>query len=236
MKLLLLMLAAVLVPLSTTQAQKVGADSDTVRQILFANQSIKEQAKHVTLDGTDSPFQRIVDASKFLDEGKKTEAVAKLRSILQMQPLQTRAELWTWSDLRELGEKPHDKAVMETLGVILEIPVKGAYDTLAAYADGSACYLNYSGAALFWETPDATIKNLCRDFIASADALSVRGKPRLDDSLPRVGAQATLLTRSGNFVITQPSPAVINAGAKLMNELIHRATKKKEPAPAGGAH
>jgi len=88
-----------------TQAQKLGTDGDPIRQMLFANQSLKEQAKQAKLDGNDSPFQRISDASKLADEGKTNEAIAKLQSVLQMQPLETRIELWTWTGLRELGKK-----------------------------------------------------------------------------------------------------------------------------------
>jgi hypothetical protein len=45
-------------------------------------------------------------------------------------------------------------------------------------------------------------------------------------SLPKTGTQVTLLTRSGNYVITAPPESVMNAGAKLMIELIHRAKEK----------
>jgi hypothetical protein len=47
------------------------------------------------------------------------------------------------------------------LGVVLEVPSGGAYDTLAAYADGSARYLNFSGKAIFWDAPDPKVKELC---------------------------------------------------------------------------
>ena len=37
------------------------------------------------------------------------------------------------------------------LGAAAELPVNGAHDLLAAYRDGSARYLNYSGKAVVWE-------------------------------------------------------------------------------------
>ena len=210
-----------------TQAQKLGTDGDPIRQKLFANQTLKEQAKQAKLDGTDSPFQRISDASKLVDEGKTNEAISKLQGVLQMQPLETRIELWTWTGLRELGQKPEQKAATEVLGVIIEVPMQDGYDTLSAYADGSARYLNYSGRAIFWDKSDATIKNLCRDFIQSAIPARSSAKPRNSNALPKSVAQVTLLTRSGNFVIIAPPQSVMNSAAKLMIELINR-TKQKQ--------
>ena len=211
-----------------TQAQKLGTDGDPIRQMLFANQSLKEQAKQAKLDGTDSPFQRIADASKLVDEGKTNVAITKLQSVLQMQPLETRVELWSWSGLRELGENPEQKIATEVLGVIIEVPMQdGYYDTLSAYADGSARYLNFSGKAIFWDKPDAAIKNLCRNFIESVIPASSSAKPRNSNALPKLGAQVTLLTRSGNFVISAPSQSVMTSSAKLMIELINRAKQKQ---------
>jgi hypothetical protein len=66
-----------------------------------------------------------------------------------------------WSGLRELGELPDPKFAFEVLGVVLERPSNGAYDTLAAYMDGSARYLNFSGKAIFWDAPDPKVKELC---------------------------------------------------------------------------
>lgn len=227
MKKLFLLFSVIISPFTTMQAQKLGSGGDPIRQMLFANQSIKEQTKQAKLDGTDSPFQRITDASKLADEGKTNEAVAKLRSVLQMQPLETRQELWVWAGLRELGQKPDQKTGNEVLGVVMEFQVKDGCDTLAAYADGSARYLNFSGAAIFWDARDATIKSLCQSFIESTIPFGGQAKPRNDVALPKSGTQVTLLTRSGNYVVKNPPQPVIDAGAKLMIELMRRTKEKK---------
>jgi hypothetical protein len=228
MKKLFLLLSAINFLFTTmTQAQKLGTDGDPIRQMLFANQTLKEQAKQAKLDGTDSPFQRISNASKLVDEGKTNEAITKLESVLQMQPLETRIELWTWTGLRELGKKPEQKTGTEVLGVIIEVPMQSGYDILAGYADGSARYLNFSGRAIFWDKPDTTIKNLCRSFIESAILASSSAKLRNSNALPKSDAQITLLTRSGNYVIIATPQSVMNSAAKLMIELINR-TKEKQ--------
>jgi hypothetical protein len=104
-KLFLLISAINFIFTTMTQAQKLGTDGDPIRQMLFANQSLKEQAKQAKLDGADGPLQRISDSSKLVGEGKTNEAIIKLQSVLQMLPLETRVELWTWAGLRELGKK-----------------------------------------------------------------------------------------------------------------------------------
>ena len=179
------------------------------------------------LDGQPGPYQTIADASQLVEEGRKDAAIARLRGVFEMPDLETRAVLWTWSALRELGENPDPKLAFEVLGVVMEIPSGDSYDTLAAYVDGSARYLNYSGKAIFWDTPDAQIKTLCRAVIDSTIPASAGAKPRTSLLLPKRGAQITMLTRSGNFAITAPPTTVVNAGAALMMELIKR-TKENE--------
>ena len=90
-----------------------------------------------------------------------------MRSILGVPNLETRIQLWVWSALRELGKQPNANLRKEILGVVIEVPMRGAYDTLAGYEDGSARYLNFSGKAIFWDKPDASIKLLCERLIAS---------------------------------------------------------------------
>jgi hypothetical protein len=120
-----------------------------------------------------------------------------LRSILGLPNLETRIQLWVWSALRELGEQPNANSGKEILGVVIEVPMRGVYDTLAGYQDGSARYLNFSGKAIFRDKPDASIKLLCERLITSTIPESSRAVPRKDTVLPKSGTQVTLLTRSG---------------------------------------
>ncbi len=226
MKKLLAFLMALLPGHIKADSAKLGSDADPIRQMLFASQSLKEQVSQMHLDGSPGAFQTIADASKLVEAGKKEEAIARLRGVLDLPQLETRIQLWVWSALRELGEKPDPKFALEVLGVIIEMPSGGAYDTLAAYVDGSARYLNFSGRAIFWDAQDAAIKSLCQAFVDSTIPASNRAKPRTSLSLPKRGAQVTLLTRSGLYVITAPPEPLAAAGAALMLELMKRAKEK----------
>ncbi len=226
MKKLLALLMAFLPGHAKADAAKLGSDSDPIRQMLFASQSLKEQVRQMHLDGSPGAFQTIADASKLVEAGKKEEGIARLRSVLDLPQLETRIQLWAWSALRELGEKPDPKFAFEVLGVIIEMPSGDGYDTLAAYVDGSARYLNFSGKAIFWDAQDALIKSLCQAFVDSTIPASNRAKPRTSLSLPKRDAQVTMLTRSGLYVITAPPEPVVGAGAALMLELMKRAKEK----------
>jgi hypothetical protein len=227
MKKLLALLMAFFPGQSKADPSKLGSDADPIRHMLFASQSLKEQVRQTHLDGTPGPFQSIADASALVDAGKKAEAVSKLRSVLETPMLETRLQLWAWTALRELGEKPDPKFAFEVLGAIIEMPSGDGYDTLAAYVDGSARYLNFSGKGIFWDAQDEAVKRLCQALVDSTIPASNRAKPRSSLSLPKRGAQVTMLTRSGNFVITSPPQGVVDAGASLMIELMNRAKEKK---------
>jgi len=179
------------------------------------------------MDGNAGPLQTIADAAKLAGEGKLEEAKGLLRSIAHIPGMETRTHLWVWSALRELFEQPDPKTGTEILGVVIEIPMDGGYDTLAAYQDGTARYLNFSGRAVFWDAPDASIKGLCQALLNSTVPAGSRAKPRTSILLPQSGAQVTLLTRSGIYAISDPPRPVVKAAADLMTELIRRAQESR---------
>jgi hypothetical protein len=227
MKKLLTLLIIMITPFSKAETPKLGSDGDPIRQALFACQQMKELLQHVKLDGSPGPFQTIAEAAKLADEGKKEDARLRLHGILALPNLETRIQLWVWSALRELGEQPDPKLAGEILGVVIEVPMQGAYDTLAAYQDGSARYLNFSGSAIIWDRPDTAVSGLCRAFIDSTVPASSQAKLRANALLPKSGMQVTLLTRSGMSVVSDPPEPIVKAGAALMMELMRRAKEKK---------
>lgn len=235
MKKLLALLMAFLPGFARAADTKLGSEGDLIRQMLFASQSLKEQVARAHLDGSPGPFQSIAEASKLVDAGHKEEAIAMLRSVLDTPNLETRIQLWVWSALRELGQTPDPGGAYEVLGAIIEFPSGGGYDTLAGYVDGSARYLNFSGAAILWDTEDATIKAMCQALVDSTIPASGRATPRTSLSLPEGTPQVTMLTRSGPYVIVSPPDSVIGPGTALMMELMRRA-KEKQGEPASGAN
>ncbi len=217
-----LLLTVMMMPLSKSDSPQLGSEAGPIRQRLFACQPMEVLVQGLKLDGRPGPFQTFADAVELAKAGKKQEAKTRLRSILEVPNLETRIQLWVWSALRELGEQPNANSGKEILGVVIEVPMRGGYDTLAGYQDGSARYLNFSGKAIFWDKPDASIKLLCERLIASTTREDSRAVPRKDTTLPKSGTQATLLTRSGMFVIAEPPESTMSAGSALMLELMRR--------------
>lgn len=229
MKRLLYLLSFLLVPFTKAESAKLGSEADPIRRMLFASQSLEQQAAQMHLDGQPGALQDIATAAKLTSQGKKSEAIASLQNALKHPDNETRVVLWTWTGLRELGVQPDAKLAGEVLGAVIEMPSGGAYDTLAAYADGTARYLNFSGRAIFWDQPDDKVKALCKGLIDSTIPASSAARPRTALSLPKGSAQVTLLTRSGNYVIVDPPESVVGAGAALMMELMNRAQQSRSP-------
>lgn len=150
-----------MMPLSKSDSPQLGSEADPIRQLVFACQPMEVLVQGLKLDGRPGPFQTFADAVELAKAGRKEEAKTRLRSILGVPNLETRIQLWVWSALHELGEQPNGNSGTEILGVVIEVLMHGAYDTLAGYQDGSARYLNFSGKAIFWDKPDASIKLLC---------------------------------------------------------------------------
>lgn len=205
---------------------KLGSEDDPIRRGLFACEPLNDLVQRLKLNGSPGPFQTMADAAELANAGKKDEARSRLHIILEHPGIETRVQLLAWLALRELGERPDARAGGEVLGSVIEVPMHGAYDTLAAYQDGSARYLNFSGRAIFWDWPDPTIKSLCQKILASAASAGSQAEPRIDTRLPTAGTQVTLLTRAGMYVIRNSPHLDFRPAVTLMLELVKRAKEK----------
>jgi hypothetical protein len=101
---------------------------------------------------------------------------------------------------------------------------------LAAYADGTARYVNHSGKAIVWEITDATITGIIRKLLESCkDLCGVVVAASANHSVKDV-VRVTLLTLNGNrfaeasmqSLASSPINQVLGVGAELMANLIKR--------------
>lgn len=212
-----------------TQGPKLGSEDDPVRMSLYAAHPVRELLQTVDLAGATGALPAIAEACALAEAGQTAEAIARYRLLLTQPGLETQLTLWIWNGLRELGQKPTATAALEVLGAIIEVPMKNGYDTLAAYADGTARFLSFKGSAIFWDQPDTKIKQLIQRFIDASIPVATQARPRTTLALPKGHAQVTLLTRGGLYVIAKPSGPLIEAGAALMMELV---TRNRSRAPA----
>lgn len=126
---------------------------DGFRELIFATQEPEQLMAGIDRSGSFGEpwlsFDRAVTARK---AGRDGEAAKALRGVLELGG-ETRTWIWALNGLRALGLPPPEDLAGQVLGVVLEVPVADGLDTLAAYADGSARYINHSGSIIVWDEP-----------------------------------------------------------------------------------
>lgn len=172
--------------------------------------------------------------STFLKFNDRQGAVRRLNSAYSNPINESRMRLTAAATLRAWGEPVVTSEPM--LGAVVEYPVETGVDYVAAYADGSARYLNYSGGAVIWDTP-----RIAPDIDAALIAFlnSAMGMlPHTADMgpwSPAAKVRITCLTLAGNRAFTPPGPqqvaqpfnACIGAAISLMGLLIDRSQQSK---------
>ena len=150
-----------------------------------------------------------------------------LHAVLATPGLDSRHYLEAWFGLRTLGER----APATLYGVVLDVPVDGGVDTLAAYPDHSARYLNHSGAAIVWDRTDPAIAGHIDAVLqAAAPLLGLAGvwegeRPPLRTGLARVSLLCADGLHFGEgpaapFIASAEAGPVFAAGIALMQALI----------------
>src|SRR5690349_15588199 len=83
--------------------------------------------------GAEEPWASFVIALARANAGGAPQP--QLRAVAEDAFAEPRARLWAWTALRKLGEKPAPVFAQEVLGCVVEVPVDGGLDVLAAYSD-----------------------------------------------------------------------------------------------------
>jgi hypothetical protein len=226
------------------KAADQGLDKESLkayREMLFADQSVDSflgKVDPASVQDSTNTVSLLVAARDAISTGSARTAKEKLRAVLQQNNPESRVNLLTWAALRTLGEQPDSKAATVVHGVVMDIPVGKGMDTLAAYADGTARYINYSGKVIIFEIEDARVQELCSRLMSAAQAVA-DGAPLISERTDAAREKATihLLTCEGIRRVEATVKAlskgsdrfapVYAGGTELMNELVHRATKKK---------
>lgn len=168
-----------------------------VRDTLFGDMRLRDWAGHA---GPGEPWASFAEAYASLQTGDRSNAIAKLLSIAERAGLESRHYLEAWHSIRELGgDVPAAKAKL-LYGVVVEVTLDEGLDLLAAYADHTARYYNYSGAAIFWEHPDDSLDNLIDAVIAAGRHVAAQIGPwdkTRPPPPPKGHARISMLTPSG---------------------------------------
>lgn len=210
---------------------------ENLRDTLFGDLPLEVWPRE-QLAAMHEPWKTFAKA-RWAAEDRNIDRAITLWQALTERPLESRHKLQAWHFLRQHDVRPSPERAKKLLGVVLEVPMDGGLDLLAAYADCSARYYNFSGAGVVWDHP-----NLLLD--PQIDALLEAGQKILNLLNPWIG-ERPLPPPRGQIRINFLSPAglhfgqasmdammkdalgrsVVNAGVALMNALIEQDPRVK---------
>jgi len=200
-----------------------------LRELLFGDVPIEDWAG----SSPEPPWIHFQDAEHAMARADVPAAEAALHAVLDTPDLESRQYLQAWSCLRQLDRDALTGLPERLFGVVLDVPLEHGYDTLAAYDDHTARYLNQGGGVIVWDVRDAAMD-------ARIDALLEATRPLLatvgvwESARPALTAEharISMLTAEGlhftegalDKIADGPGTAQVFAvGAALMSALIDR--------------
>jgi hypothetical protein len=201
-----------------------------------------------TLDGEPSdgePWISFDTARRELADGNRDDAVAIWERLASTPDAEARVVLQAWRFLRLHGVAPPSKLERAVLGSVVELPLDGGHDAIAAYADGSARVLSHGGDAVVYEGGDELIDKLITVVLELAQQMADRIGTLADDAdlprLPRRHARALAMTPGGarfgqghvdQLDLDPLAGEVLKAARLLAYELLRRATPEGRDLPA----
>jgi len=210
-------------------------DFSEIRDFLFGDVAITAWRPKDGRSEAAEPWLGFEAARAALESGDTASAISALQGIAARHPLESRQYLQAWYFLRQLGVQPDLNRAKDVVGVVLEVHLQSGLDTLAAYADHTARYINHGGKLIVWETSisdmDQRIDALLSAGQRIADAIGPWEEPRRGPP-PKGHVRLNMLTASGlhfgegPFEILSTDPMggpVIATGTVLMQALIARA-------------
>ena len=182
-------------------------------------------------DKRSEPWATFATAASCLDRGDRAVAIKALQSIVGRTGLESRHYLQAWNALRQIGVSPTPDEAKHVYGVVVDVPMQSGFDTLAAYEELKARYINFSGGAIIWDAPDSRMDDLIRTLLTAGRDLAKLIGPWEGARPPLATGQAriSLLTPSGLHFGQAPfetlaqdamGAPIITAATRLMQALI----------------
>lgn len=138
-----------------------------VRETLYSTASLESFVKRIKGGPkAEFPWSNFVEANQAIKKNDKATAISLLKQITAAEGLATRVHLQAWHSLRSLGELPPDSLCGQIQSFIIEKHMDGGLDIIAAYADHTARYWNYTGAGIAWDVRDPDIDPLIDNLLS----------------------------------------------------------------------
>jgi hypothetical protein len=212
-----------------------------MRETLFGDQDAWPPATVGVLARATEPWSSFLRAQELAADKNFVEAAKVFYQIAASPEQESRQILQAWHFLRRAGFAPPPEKAKQVLGVVVEVGMPKGLDLLAAYADHSARYWNFSGAGVVWEHPDHSldpfIDHLLQNAAVAAQQIGPWDKER--PAAPTAGiARLNILTPSGlhfgqgpiEMLTNDPMGGRIFASASLLMQRLIEASKQARPA------
>ncbi|MFT3910620.1 MAG: hypothetical protein QM737_14435 [Ferruginibacter sp.] len=165
-----------------------------------------------------------------------TPGTEKLNEIINDKDLDTRYKILAYHLLSKNGATINNK---ELLGVIIEVGLPEGLDVIAAYQDGTARYINYTGKLLVWDTQTDESNELVEQLFLHSDYVLRKIGPWDGERRPAPAegnVRLSFLVSDGLYFGEGPfnvlekdamGGPVIRSAAELMNYLIDKLVPSK---------
>ncbi len=117
------------------------------------------------------PWRSFANARADVARGDETSALRTMAAIAVAHGIEARHRVQAWHLVRHFGGRPPREIERDVLGVVVEVGIEGGQDLLAVYADRTAHYYNYSGAAVIWMRPDSSLDKSVDAVIGAARSI-----------------------------------------------------------------
>jgi len=153
------------------------------------------------------------------------QAKQNLRQITDSPEAESRMKLLTCTALRTMGEQSEMQMADEVLGVVIEVPVSTGIDTLAAYQDGRARYINYSGGIIIWEMTDGEISTLAKEVVNNAQELATEFPVVESREATKEGYYRFSLLTCGGIRSSELAPESVEENNSTLSTVFSKATQ-----------
>jgi hypothetical protein len=201
---------------AAAHAPYADAGTNAIYNLLFCDDPALYRRSHV--GAPDGPWKTLFAPKP--DPRALAELAGDRRS-------ESRVRLLACNALRAAGRAVETR---EVLGVVAEVGLDGGLDTLAAFGDGRARYINHTGKMVFWEAGGPPLQEIVDVLEASATAVAKIG-PWDEPRLPPPGngeIRLTFLVSDGLYLGQGPMQAlqqdplagpVVSAATRLLVKL-----------------
>lgn len=212
---------------------------DAIRNTLLGDVPIPEWGKEAT-DGI--PWSMFAQARELVVRRQNyPEAIKIYQQITQTPGLESRHYLQAWHFLRRLKVNAPPEIDPKVYGVLVDVRLENGTEFVAAYADHSARYFNYTGSGIVWEAPDPSLNEKIDMLLQACEVVTRQLPPlTLEQGRPippqNVGSvQINILTPGGirhgigtfeTLAKIETAAPIVAMATDLMRSLIEKTSKK----------